>query len=207
MKIWGIPAGMMMRILYISILILTGITLFSGCGDSKPLEAGVVEFKGNGTVVGVDKGPRIVTIEHGKIDGLMGAMTMDFSVDQRDLLDGIGRGDTVEFTLRRKGEDLKLTSIRKTGKLQADGAEIFKTSCAKCHGAKGEGAKKGIPLIEGHALNHPEEDFLKQVKEGGKKMPEFGDKLSNEEIAAVVEYVRNEIQKGLRKEEGGGHKH
>ncbi len=38
-------------------------------------------------------------------------------------------------------------------------------------------------------------------------MPEFGDKLSEDQIEAVVNYVRDDIQKGLRKDAVSGHKH
>ena len=80
----------------------------------------------------------------------------------------------------------------------ADGAELYRANCAVCHGAKGEGDKKGIPLISGHALNHTEAQYNAQIRFGkGTKMPAFKDKLTAEEISATVNYVMNTIQAGL----------
>ncbi len=79
-----------------------------------------------------------------------------------------------------------------------DGAELYRVNCAVCHGAKGEGDKKGIPLISGHALNHTEAQYNAQIRFGkGTKMPAFKDKMTAEEIAATVNYVMNTIQAGL----------
>lgn len=86
------------------------------------------------------------------------------------------------------------------------GAKIYKENCAQCHGANGGGTKKGISLTSGHALHHSEAEYIEQVTNGeGKKMPAFKDKLSEEEIAEVVKFVRTELQKS--KKRTGGHKH
>lgn len=80
----------------------------------------------------------------------------------------------------------------------ADGAELYRANCAVCHGAKGEGDKRGIPLISGHALNHTEAQYNAQIRFGkGAKMPAFKDKMTAEEISATVNYVMNVIQAGL----------
>lgn len=82
----------------------------------------------------------------------------------------------------------------------SDGAELYKTNCAECHGASGEGGKKGIPLVSGHALHHTEADYIEQVRDGkDKKMPAFKDKMSPDEIDAVVKYVRNVVQAGIER--------
>lgn len=90
-----------------------------------------------------------------------------------------------------------------------DGAGIYKANCARCHGENGEGTDKGISFLKGHALDHTEEDFIKQVENGEKdeKMPAFKDKLTDEEIKAVVKYVREEIQKNADKTAGEKHQH
>ena len=74
--------------------------------------------------------------------------------------------------------------------------------CSACHGDKGEGGivkvedkKLKVPsLKEGHALGHPDEKFVKQITNGGDGMPKFSDKLSPEEINAMVRFVRHEFQ-------------
>lgn len=74
--------------------------------------------------------------------------------------------------------------------------------CSACHGdeAKGglvkiEDTRLKVPsLREGHALHHPDEDFVKQITNGGDGMPKFKDKLSPEEIKGMVRFVRHEFQ-------------
>ena len=65
-------------------------------------------------------------------------------------------------------------------------------------------------LIEGHALDHSEEDFIRTVTNGKKKkMPSFKEKLNEAEIKEVVDYVRNVIQAEARKKgkKSGSHQH
>ena len=74
--------------------------------------------------------------------------------------------------------------------------------CSACHGDEGKGGlvkvdntKLKVPsLREGHALGHPDEKFVKQITEGGDGMPKFKDKLSPDEINAMVRFVRHEFQ-------------
>lgn len=74
--------------------------------------------------------------------------------------------------------------------------------CSACHGQEGKGGlvkvedvKLKVPsLREGHALKHLDEDFVDQIKNGGDGMPKFKDKLSPEEINAMVRFVRHEFQ-------------
>jgi mono/diheme cytochrome c family protein len=78
----------------------------------------------------------------------------------------------------------------------------FGKHCVECHGAQGEGgvktvdqAKLKVPsLSEGHALKHTDEDFVEQIEKGGDGMPAFKDKLSTEDIHALVRFVRHEFQ-------------
>ncbi len=135
----------------------------------------------------------------------MTAMEMAFAVARPEMLDGLMPGDVVAFELERSGSTSTITKIDKTGETIA-GSEIYKTHCAVCHGENGGGEKRGIPLISGHALAHNEEEYIKQVENGspGKMLP-FRDKLSPDEIRAVVKYVREEMQKGI--DRNAGHKH
>ena len=62
--------------------------------------------------------------------------------------------------------------------------------------------------MKGHALHHSEAEFIEQVRNGEEdKMPAFKDKLTEEEIAAVVKYVREEIQSKADKKEEKDHHH
>ena len=75
--------------------------------------------------------------------------------------------------------------------------------CATCHGVNGEGGTgevdgkkiKAPPLASGHALKHSDDDFVKQISKGGDGMPAFGDKLSANDIGALVRFMRHDFQR------------
>lgn len=78
----------------------------------------------------------------------------------------------------------------------------FAKNCAVCHGEKGlggrvevEGRKLKVPsLREGHALDHTDEQLVKQITEGDDEMPAFKEKLRPEEISDLVRFIRKEFQ-------------
>jgi mono/diheme cytochrome c family protein len=81
----------------------------------------------------------------------------------------------------------------------------FAKDCQLCHGPDGQGGpvkledgtKLRVPsLREGHALRHPDSDFLKQIKEGGDGMPAFKDKMSQQQIDEMIRFIRREFQGG-----------
>lgn len=79
----------------------------------------------------------------------------------------------------------------------------FAKRCASCHGENGQGGVgeiagkkiKSPSLRSGHALNHADADFVKQILKGGDGMPAFGDVLSAKEVEDLVRFIRNEYQK------------
>ncbi len=82
----------------------------------------------------------------------------------------------------------------------------FGKNCKSCHGEKGQGGpvkledgtKLKVPtLCEGHALRHPDSDFVKQITKGGDGMPAFADKLKPDEIMDCVHFIRHEFQGGM----------
>jgi mono/diheme cytochrome c family protein len=166
-------------------------------------------YNSTGMVKAVDLKNNKVTIDHQDIPGFMSAMEMTFSVASAPLLDGIAVGDQVAFSLERSGGKATVTAItRIAGTAPVDGAAVFSANCAECHGPKGEGTKKGIPLITGHALAHSEEEYVQQVVNGKpNKMTAFRDNLSDEQIAAVIKYVRTVIQADVKSEQRLEHKH
>ena len=78
----------------------------------------------------------------------------------------------------------------------------FTKNCAGCHGEDGKGGTKTVDgkklkvpnLTEGHALQHPDDDFVKQITKGGDGMPAFKDKLTLEQINELVRFIRHEFQ-------------
>ena len=76
----------------------------------------------------------------------------------------------------------------------ADGAVVFKTKgCAGCHGADGT---KAIPAMGVKPLNSPEvkaksdAQLTTAIAKGEGKMPPQAGKLTPDEIAAAVKFVR-----------------
>ena len=82
----------------------------------------------------------------------------------------------------------------------------FEKDCKECHGPNGtggpvklaDGTRLKVPsLREGHALRHPDSDFVKQIEKGGDGMPAFKDKLSAQQITDMISFIRHEFQGGM----------
>ena len=71
------------------------------------------------------------------------------------------------------------------------GERVFAQNCASCHGRNGGGGM-GPKLADGRVVEqYPDpSDHREVVVEGRGAMPAWGDKLSDEEIDAVVRYER-----------------
>ncbi len=196
--------------------LITSFALFFGCqkGASDQVNSNTstttVEkyfYKAIGVIENVDADAGKFTIDHEDIKGYMPAMKMDFELQNKSTLNDFKIGDKVAFEIERIGEKLLITKITKIGEVVVlNGGEIYKINCAECHGANGEGTKKGLSFLKGHALHHSEAEFIKQVTNGeGEKMPAFKDKLSTEQIAEVVKFVRNDLQRNVQKPEKHSH--
>lgn len=75
----------------------------------------------------------------------------------------------------------------------AMGAEIYTENCIACHGEQGEGhVLARAPALDGseHAWHHADGNLQDQITQGGVDMPGFGDKLTTQEIQAVVRYFQ-----------------
>lgn len=96
------------------------------------------------------------------------------------------------------------TLIAATGSATgADVKENWDKNCAKCHGADGKGQTKmgrqsgakdyTDPKVQAEMDDAKAAEQIKNgMKEGGKeKMKPFGDKLSDEEIKALVAHIRS----------------
>ena len=162
--------------------------------------------KTTGIIKNVDQLNGKVRVDHQDIPGYMPPMEMEMHLGNTVDANAIKVGDVVDLELERVGSKLTITALKKTGvdsKVRA--MNIYAVSCAECHGAKGEGAEKGIPFTSGHALHHTEADFIKTVTNGKnlkkeKHMPAFRDELSDDDIRSVVRYIRNDIQAGKSEE-------
>ena len=85
------------------------------------------------------------------------------------------------------------------------GEELYRASCAACHGNDGRGEDPGIvgfdtPLPDftdcNFATREPDADWLAVTHQGGpvrgfaKEMPAFGEHLSSEELLSILGYIR-----------------
>lgn len=71
----------------------------------------------------------------------------------------------------------------------ADGMAVYEANCSRCHGSDGSGGRG--PSLQGIADEQPDpQDAITQTINGGNGMPSFGDKLSEAEIVAAVDYLR-----------------
>lgn len=80
-----------------------------------------------------------------------------------------------------------------------DGAEIYKDACARCHGGdgvptKGMAARTGVKPLTSDKVRKElsDDDLRKQILNGSKSktMPAFQGAMTDEQVTAVVEYVR-----------------
>jgi len=75
----------------------------------------------------------------------------------------------------------------------ADGKALYEKHCASCHLASGQGMPPTFPALAGNENLADHEMVVKTVLHGrpGTAMPPFGNQLSDEEVAAVVNYILN----------------
>ncbi len=166
-------------------------------------------YKSVGVIKKIDAENGNLTVDHEDIPGYMSPMEMTEPVKDKAMLETVKVGDKIDFEIERTGSKVVYTKLTKTGEVAViKAAELYKTNCAECHGATGEGTKKGLSFLKGHALDHSEEDFISRVTDGkDDDMPAFKDKLTAQEIIEVVKFVRTELQKDAKKDEKGAHQH
>ena len=78
----------------------------------------------------------------------------------------------------------------------------YAKNCESCHGESGTGGLvkvdnkqiKVASLKSDHAIKHTDEKLAKTITNGEEEMPSFKDKLSQQEIADLVRFVRKEFQ-------------
>ena len=82
----------------------------------------------------------------------------------------------------------------------------YAKDCQNCHGVDGaggrvkldDGTRLRVPnLRDGHALRHPNSEFVKQITQGGDGMPAFKDKLNQTQIDELISFIRHEFQGGI----------
>ena len=132
--------------------------------------AEIKTYKSIGVIKSIDADAGKITVDHEEIPGYMAAMEMTEAVSDAKMLEAVKAGDKIEFEMQRTNANLLITKLTKIGETEVvNGGEIYKMHCAECHGDNGEGALQGISFLKGHALKHPEKDFIKRVTDGKDK--------------------------------------
>jgi|GEM_PF-736489 len=73
------------------------------------------------------------------------------------------------------------------------GGEVYVNNCSGCHGSDGTGTENGRGLIGIASQEDDRNVHITSVSEGKGGMPGFGSRLSEEEIDAVISFVRLEF--------------
>lgn len=75
----------------------------------------------------------------------------------------------------------------------AAGEALYRVTCSACHGPAGEGdAAAEVPALDGsmHAWHHADSLFARYIREGGVYMPAVAPEWSDEQVTAVLAYVK-----------------
>lgn len=73
------------------------------------------------------------------------------------------------------------------------GEILYQANCATCHGSEGRGNSRAvIPALDHsmHAWHHPDSQIAGMIRNGGFTMPAIGPDWSDEEITAVIAYIK-----------------
>lgn len=71
------------------------------------------DYPGKGVVTAFQAEGKIIVLKHEAIVGLMEGMTMGFELKDPALAKGFKVGDNVDFVLSKRGDDYKITSLKK----------------------------------------------------------------------------------------------
>jgi len=81
--------------------------------------------------------------------------------------------------------------------LAESGADIYKAKCSACHAASGAGDTMLGKNMKLRALGSPDvqrqsdQELANIISRGKNRMPAYDRKLSRDQIAAVVQYIRS----------------
>lgn len=78
-------------------------------------------------------------------------------------------------------------------RLMTEGEQVYQLNCQRCHHPQGQGYRHLFPNLAHNQIvtRHDLTPMVQVVKNGRGAMPSFDGALTDEEIAAVLTYVRN----------------
>ena len=84
-----------------------------------------------------------------------------------------------------------LTAVAAPAVAAEDGASLFQQNCAACHQAKGQGVAGAFPPLAGNKFVQGDPKGPAYVVTHGRGgMPNFSDDLDDQQMAAILTYVR-----------------
>ena len=117
--------------------------------------------------------------------------------EARPLPDGSLTVDGPRLLNRREARLALVNPLDPSTEVVADGAALYATYCALCHGDAGTGDgqladqyRRMPDLTQPYVLNYPDGFVYSVIREGGRSMPRFADALSVEERWAIVHFLR-----------------
>lgn len=131
--------------------------------------------------------------------GLYARLTTDEEEAVREFLMATARRVAEETRPQEAHVRLASTDPTFIPSVQPDAAEIFTRNCAPCHGKEGKGDGPAAPALTPRPADLTDHDLLAQVNDdellqlisqGKGAMPAFRTMLSEEQLQAMVEYVR-----------------
>lgn len=111
------------------------------------LACGERGHQARGVVRDLDPAQAQIVIEHGDIPDLMSAMTMSYGVSEPALLEGVERGDAIDFRLERGEDGYRVTRL-----------EVL--------GHASDGGEDGLRLSDLRTTDEPAPDFALVDQEG-----------------------------------------
>lgn len=101
----------------------------------------------------------------------------------------------VKITLEKQNEKPDLSDLSRE-QLMTNGAAVYLKNCVSCHQIDGVGAPGDYPALRGSAkVNAGIDPLIGFLQAGTSKMPSFA-KLKDNELAAVITYIRNAPELG-----------
>ena len=94
-----------------AILVAVTVLLLAACTKPAPPEP-VEEHAMHGVVLKLDSEAHTITVKHDEIKGFMGAMTMEYSIHDKEQFARIKPGGWIDATVVSKGREFSLENIK-----------------------------------------------------------------------------------------------
>lgn len=99
-------------------------------------------------------------------------------------------------------------SSRVSTEVLAAGEALYQNGCAACHGSEGEGSAQPTipaPPLDGsaHSWHHSDAQIVGLIRQGGTQMPAVGASWNDDEVEAVLSFVKSRWAPWQREQQPG----